>query len=104
MKRQAKKVRPARAGRVSDEDKLRSLPGGRVKAGGIELWFRTHPKAADLVDTWLRMRANGESSWDAPDVMAELRSSHEMPDFGTSGFRVWVERTRGAAYRAARGR
>lgn len=102
MKRQGKRARSTRTGSASNEAKLKELPGGRAKRGNIELWFRAHPKALDFVQTWLRMRGDGETCWSIPDVIAELRRSHEMPAFGASGVRYWLERNLPDAYQAAK--
>ena len=79
---------------------LRAPVGGKaITAGQLALWLGTHPDALKFVDEWLALRAKGETVWSLRDVLAALREHYNMPPFGDSGLRGWLEKHRSSAYR-----
>lgn len=79
---------------------LRTPRNGKPAISGLlHTWLMHHPDALALIDEWLALRAIGETMWSMKDVLAELKLSHDMPPFGDSGLRGWLERNRTELYR-----
>ena len=92
----AAKTAKAAARAVLAGEPARSRPKSQVQA-----WFEKHAGALEFVDTWLGMRAKGETRWGFPSVAIHLRKSHRFPFKSDTTLLNWLRKYRDDAYEKA---
>ena len=78
-------------------EKLATSDPGATLPGKIGAWFGEHEEARDLVETWMDMRAAGETTWTVRRLQTELETSYRFP-FVSDYLRTWLSRAYGARY------
>lgn len=64
----------------------------------FHFWLKSTPEALSELDRWLKERAEGDVVWTLRDLIAEFILRYQMPKFGESSVRNWLEKHRTALY------